>query len=66
MDANDAFKHPVYSKIVSNPFKKNFLETNLKTLLHCKNEYYPYLGGKCLCGYCTCGNCKCVHFKYKS
>ena len=33
-------------------------------LIQCKNEYYPFIGGKCLCGQCNCGLCKCVHFKY--
>ncbi len=62
----DAVKNPVHSRVVTDPKKSQFIETNLKNFLSCKNEYYPYIGGKCLCGQCTCGQCKCVHFKYKT
>ncbi len=67
LDQKDAFRKPVFSKVVTEPYSIDFLKINLKSLLNCKNEYFPYLnGGKCLCGSCTCGKCKCVHFKYKS
>lgn len=64
MDPVDGMKNPVYSRVITKTGSSQFLEKNLKTLIKCKNEYYPYLGGECLCGTCICGQCKCVHFKY--
>lgn len=67
LDQKDAFRKPVFAKVVTHPYSADFLKINLKSLLSCQNEYFPYLnGGKCLCGSCTCGKCKCVHFKYKN
>lgn len=66
LDEKDVIKHPLYSRIISNPYQPDFIKKNLKTLISTKNEYFPYLfEGKCMCGCCTCGNCHCVHFKYK-
>lgn len=65
LDPKDIMRNPVFVRLVNRASRNNFLGHNLKFLINQKNEYYPFLGGKCLCGYCICGNCKCVHFKYK-
>jgi hypothetical protein len=65
VDPLDAIKNPVYSRVVCDPHNSDFIIKNLQTLLGQKNEYFPLIGGKCLCGDCICGKCKCVHFKYK-
>lgn len=64
IDPNDSKKPPAYSKLIGNfSNDREFFSSNIKTLLGTSNEYYSYLGGKCLCGSCVCGSCKCVHFR---
>ena len=64
LDPKDNNNLPPYSRLVI-ANKDNFLQSNLKMLISTNNEYYPFLGGECLCSKCSCGNCKCVHFKYR-
>ena len=64
LDPADAIKNPVHSRVIVKAKPEKFLKKNLKTLIYLKNEYYPYLGGKCMCGTCVCGQCRCVHFKF--
>ena len=66
LDPADALKCPAHTKVVTNATGQDFLKKNLHSLYKTANEYYPMLGGECLCGSCTCGSCKCVHMKYKS
>ena len=65
LDPVDAIQNPVNSRVVTDPKGSDFIIKNLQTLLAQKNEYFPHIGGKCLCGDCICGTCRCVHFKYK-
>jgi hypothetical protein len=65
LDPEDTLNPAPHSRLI-NFDKDNLLAANLKTLVLSANEYYPFLGGKCMCGECECGQCKCVHFKYKS
>ena len=51
----DAINNPAHSKIICKFGDKIFIEKNLKKLINGKNEYYPHLGGSCLCGSCNCG-----------
>jgi len=66
LDPNDATHCPAHTRLIANPNDGDFLKKNLHTLYRAPNEYYPLLGGECLCGYCICGNCKCVHMKFKN
>lgn len=67
LDQTDAFRNPIYSTVVTEPYSAEFLKINSKLLFNAKNDYFPYLNeGKCLCGSCSCGKCRCVHFKYKN
>ena len=66
LDPTDASKRPAHTKTISNANDPDFLKKNLHALYKSSNEYYPLLGGECLCGYCICGNCKCVHMKFKN
>lgn len=65
LDPIDAIQNPVNSRVVTDPKGSDFIVKNLQTLLGQKNEYFPHIGGQCLCGDCICGTCRCVHFKYK-
>lgn len=66
LDPKDASKCPAYTRVIANANDKDFLKKNIHTLYKSPNEYYPLIGGECLCGYCICGNCKCVHMKFKT
>lgn len=64
LDPDDVGHTPVDSQLIR-PFcnEKDFFAQNMKSLLGSTNKYYPYIGGRCLCGTCICGNCRCVHFR---
>jgi len=66
LDPKDASKCPAHTKMVTNANDTDFLKKNLHTLYKTPNEYYPLIGGECLCGMCVCGSCKCVHMKFKN
>lgn len=65
LDPMDANNCPGHSKVVVNPDDQNFLNKNIHAIYRSTNEYYPLIGGECLCGTCLCGSCKCIHMKYK-